>query len=85
MNPPIDVSRIFDDTDQEVRSDILLLLLDHLQREKLSHAAVVLEDELAARLQTSLTKRSKAVKFHKALLNGDWDSAVTLLGALLKR
>lgn len=78
----VDVQRVFEADDESIRSDMLLLIIEHLHKEKLSSAATVLEDEVASKLSAVNSKRVKIMKFHKALLNGDWDSSVKLLSTL---
>lgn len=78
----IDLKRVFEEADENIRSDILLLIIEHLNREKLFTAATVLEDEVGAKLGGVHSKRVKVSKFHKAVLNGDWDACVKLLSTL---
>lgn len=81
----IDLNRVFEEADETIRSDILLMIVEHLHREKLSNAANVLEDELSSKLGAVNSKRVKVLKFHKALLNGDWDASVKLLSTLVPK
>mmetsp|Transcript_24270 Transcript_24270/g.45151 ORF Transcript_24270/g.45151 Transcript_24270/m.45151 type:complete len:706 (-) Transcript_24270:48-2165(-) len=81
----IDLNRVFEEADETIRSDILLMIVEHLHREKLSNAANILEDELSSKLGAVNSKRVKVLKFHKALLNGDWDASVKLLSTLVPK
>ena len=81
----IDLHKVFEESDESIRSDILLIIIEHLNKEKLFNAANVLEDEVSAKLGSVNSKRVKVIKFHKAILNGDWDSSVKLVSSLVPR
>jgi hypothetical protein len=81
----IDLNKVFEEGDENIRSDILLIIIEHLNKEKLYNAANVLEDELSSKLGAINSKRVKVIKFHKAVLNGDWDSSVKLLAGLVPK
>mmetsp|Transcript_16902 Transcript_16902/g.25475 ORF Transcript_16902/g.25475 Transcript_16902/m.25475 type:complete len:708 (+) Transcript_16902:82-2205(+) len=79
------IRSIFDETDPRIRSDILRIIVEHLNREKLYNAATVLEDEISSRLVGLNAKRLKVLKFHKTILIGDWDECLKLLSSLVPK
>ena len=81
----LDLQRVFDEGDENIRSDVLLIIIEHLHKEKLFNAAHVLEDEVSSKLGAVNSKRVKVMKFHKAILNGDWDNSVKLLSSLVPK
>eukprot|EP01041_Mallomonas_annulata_P009082 gene9082-18819_t len=81
----IDISKVFDSSDPNIKCDIYRIIIDYLTEERLFTTAGVFQDEANMRFSETATKRAHIGRIRKLIINGEWNTCLMLISKLVPK